>query len=178
MLLYSAGISSTSGLFSAKISKLFKTLSIQLSERHQYDFGLRAMKSFIYHLTIIRSTLKNEEESIMEALYRTFYSRLAELDKQTFLKVIADVFGGNPSLKHPEFKVQSMMEAPQTGIIVLGPTSAKTTTINLYVKCFKADKRVVEVFNPSSIELKHFLGESVMGKWEQGVVERMARGSF
>ena len=114
----------------------------------------------------------------MEALYRTFYSRLASHDKQTFLKVIADLFGGNPSLKHPEFKVQSMMEAPQTGIIVLGPTSAKTTTIQHYIRCFPGDRRVVETFNPSSIELKYFLGESVMGKWEQGVVERMAKGSF
>ena len=50
-------------------------------QRQQYDFGLRAMKFFIYNLTIIRMTIKNEEESIVEALYKTFYSRLDEDDK-------------------------------------------------------------------------------------------------
>ena len=79
-MLYSSGIGSSS-VYSNKISKLFKNLSIQLMQRQQYDFGLRAMKFFIYNLTTIRKTIKNEEESIVEALYKTFYSRLDEEDK-------------------------------------------------------------------------------------------------
>lgn len=59
-MLYSSGISS-SAQYSTKISKLFKNLSIQLMQRQQYDFGLRAMKFFIYNLTIMRKSIKNEE---------------------------------------------------------------------------------------------------------------------
>jgi hypothetical protein len=51
-----------------------------------------------------------------------------------------------------------MREAPQTGIIVLGPTSSKTTTIKQYISLFDFNKMIVEVFNPNSIDLKHFLG--------------------
>lgn len=60
VMLYSSGISS-SAQYSTKISKLFKNLSIQLMQRQQYDFGLRAMKFFIYNLTIMRKSIKNEE---------------------------------------------------------------------------------------------------------------------
>jgi hypothetical protein len=48
---------------------------------------------------------------------------------------------------------------------VLGPTSSKTTLINEYVSLFERAKREVEVFNPNSLELKYFLGESIMGRW-------------
>jgi dynein heavy chain, axonemal len=75
VMLYSQGISSSSQ-YSTKISKLFKNLSVQLMQRPQYDFGLRAMKFFIYNLSSIRKSVKNEEESIVDALYKTFYSRL------------------------------------------------------------------------------------------------------
>lgn len=63
-MLYSLGISSSS-IYAHKISVMFKNLSIQLSLRSQYDFGLRAMKFFIFNLSLIRKTLKNEEESII-----------------------------------------------------------------------------------------------------------------
>ena len=36
----------------------------------------------------------------------------------------------------------------------------------------------MEIFNPNSIELKYFLGENTLGRWEQGIVERIARASF
>ena len=36
-----------------------------------------------------------------------------------------------------------MKEAPQTGIIVLGPTSSKTTIISEYIKLYEASKLVV-----------------------------------
>ena len=58
VMLYSSGIGSSS-VYSTKISKLFKNLSIQLMQRQQYDFGLRAMKFFIYNLINIRHTIKN-----------------------------------------------------------------------------------------------------------------------
>jgi hypothetical protein len=58
-MLYSLGIGSSS-IYSHKISKMFKNLSIQLSLRSQYDFGLRAMKFFIFNLSVIRKSLKNE----------------------------------------------------------------------------------------------------------------------
>ena len=36
-----------------------------------------------------------------------------------------------------------MKEAPQTGIIVLGPTSCKTTTINDFIELFDPKKVTV-----------------------------------
>lgn len=74
-MLYSLGITSSSK-YSHQISLLFKSLSIQLSLRSQYDFGLRAMKTFILNLSMIKTSVKNDEEAIVEALYKTFYSRL------------------------------------------------------------------------------------------------------
>lgn len=74
-MLYSLGIASSSK-YSHQISVLFKSLSIQLSLRSQYDFGLRAMKTFILNLSMIKASVKNDEEGILEALYKTFYSRL------------------------------------------------------------------------------------------------------
>ena len=106
-MLYSSGIGSSSQ-YSSKISKLFKNLSVQLTQRQQYDFGLRAMKFFIYNLTKIRSSVKNEEESIVEALYKTFYSRLDEDDKGVFLKVLSDSLGKKKSPKAKSFKVEIM----------------------------------------------------------------------
>lgn len=163
-MLYSLGIASSSK-YSEKISKLFKNLSIQLSERSQYDFGLRAMKFFIYNLSIIRKSTKNEEESIIEGLYKTFYSRLDVEDKETFLKVLSDILGKKIEPKESNYKVNIMKEAPQTGIIVLGPTSTKTTIIKEYTSSFEQRSLNVEIFNPNSIELKYFLGENIKGRW-------------
>jgi hypothetical protein len=58
VMLYSLGITSSSS-YAHKISMMFKNLSIQLSLRSQYDFGLRAMKFFIFNLGIIRRNSKN-----------------------------------------------------------------------------------------------------------------------
>jgi hypothetical protein len=49
------------------------------------------------------------------------------------------------------YKVAMMREAPQTGIIVLGPTSSKTTLINEYVSLFERAHRNVQLFNPNSL---------------------------
>ncbi len=51
------------------------------------------MKFFIFNLGIIRRNSKNEEESIIEALCQTFYSRLEADDKESFSKIINDMFG-------------------------------------------------------------------------------------
>lgn len=59
VMLYSSGIAA-SGKYSELISKMFKNLSIQLSQRPQYDFGMRAMKFFIYNLNHVRKSVKNE----------------------------------------------------------------------------------------------------------------------
>lgn len=75
------------------------------------------------------------------------------------------MFGKRIEEKQTNYKVAMMKEAPQTGIIVLGPTSFKTTLINEYIGLFPAQDRVVEVFNPNSLELKYFLGESILGRW-------------
>ena len=48
------------------------------------------------------------------------------------------------------YKVAMMREAPQTGIIVLGPTSSKTTLINEYVSLFESHRNV-QLFNPNSL---------------------------
>jgi dynein heavy chain 1, cytosolic len=58
VMLYSLGISSSS-IYAHKISMMFKNLSIQLSLRSQYDFGLRAMKFFIFNLSLVRKKMKN-----------------------------------------------------------------------------------------------------------------------
>jgi hypothetical protein len=50
VLLYSLGVASASQ-YATKISKMFKNLSIQLSDHRQYDFGLRAMKFFVHNLS-------------------------------------------------------------------------------------------------------------------------------
>lgn len=63
-MLYGLGIV-TSSAYAHKISALFKNLSIQLSLRSQYDFGLRAMKFFTFNLAIVRKTVRNEEESVI-----------------------------------------------------------------------------------------------------------------
>jgi hypothetical protein len=99
-------------------------------------------------------------------------------DKSTFLKVLSDILGKQISAKESNYKIKIMKEAPQTGIIVLGPTSTKTTIIKQYTSSFDQSALHVMIFNPNSIELKYFLGESIMGRWEQGVVEKMARASF
>lgn len=87
------------------------------------------------------------------------------------------MFGKRVEQKAMAYKVAMMREAPQTGIIVLGPTSCKSSLIADYLSLFPPNRKV-EAFNPNSLEMKYFLGEAVMGRWEQGVVERMARGSF
>lgn len=98
------------------------------------------MKFFIYNLSTIRKTIKNEEDSIIEGLYKTFYSRLDQEDREVFLKVIADTFSKKREQKESNYKVAMMKEAPQTGIIVLGPTSTKTTIIQQYISLFDAEK--------------------------------------
>lgn len=79
--------------------------------------------------------------------------------------MISDTFGKKKEQKNSNYKVTMMKEAPQTGIIVLGPTSTKTTIIHQYISLFEPEKVHTEVFNPNSIELKYFLGESLLGKW-------------
>lgn len=95
-----------------------------------------------------------------------------------FLKVLDDNLGKKKVQKENSFKVEIMKEAPQTGIIVMGPTSTKTTIIKQYIETFDPKTTNVEVFNPNSLDLKYFLGESQLGRWEQGVVEKCARASF
>jgi hypothetical protein len=92
--------------------------------------------------------------------------------------VLEDTLGKKKETKEASYKVSIMKEAPQTGIIVMGPTSCKTTTIKDYIQLFDPNKLVVEIFNPNSIELKYFLGENILGRWEQGIVEKLARASF
>ena len=91
-MLYGLGIASSS-IYAHKISAMFKNLSIQLSLRAQYDFGLRAMKFFTFNLAIVRRTVRIEEESIIEALCKTFYSRLEAEDRESFLRIVEDMFG-------------------------------------------------------------------------------------
>jgi hypothetical protein len=86
------------------------------------------------------------------------------------MRIVQDMFGHKVEQKEVNYKVAMMKEAPQTGIIVLGPTSSKTTLINEFISLFNPTKRNVEVFNPNSLELKYFLGENIMGRWEQGIV--------
>ena len=94
------------------------------------------------------------------------------------MKILNDTLGKKKSPQEDSYKVNMMVEAPQTGIIVLGPTSSKTTIISAFINKYEQSKLVVETFNPNSVELKYFLGENIMGRWEQGVVEKMARASF
>lgn len=62
-----------------------------------------------------------------------------------------DLFGRRAEEKATSYKVAMMREAPQTGIIVLGPTSSKTTLINHYIALFKSSTTTVEIFNPNSL---------------------------
>lgn len=87
---------------------MFKNLSVQLSQRPQYDFGMRAMKFFIYNLNQVRKTVKNEEESIIDALEKTFYSRLDPNDKQPFIKVLSDTLGKRDVEKSSNYSVTMM----------------------------------------------------------------------
>jgi hypothetical protein len=98
-------------------------------------------------------------------LHQTFYSRLDEEDREVFVKVIHDTFGVKKNPHSTNFKVNIMKEAPQTGIIVLGPTSTKTTIIKEYLSLFDPQTLSTEIFNPNSVELKYFLGESLLGRW-------------
>ena len=59
-MLYDMGISSSS-ICVHKIILMFENLSIQLSPRAQYDFGLRAMKFITFNLDIVRRTVRIEE---------------------------------------------------------------------------------------------------------------------
>lgn len=77
-----------------------------------------------------------------------------------------------------DFKVKYIREAPQTGIIVLGETSTKTTLIKDYCLSFKEQKTEVTIFNTNSVEIQHFIGETVLGRWEPGLAEKVARKSF
>jgi len=43
--------------------------------------------------------------------------------------VLSDILGKKVEPKSSNYKINIMKEAPQTGIIVLGPTSTKTTII-------------------------------------------------
>ena len=49
-----------------------------------------------------------------------------------------------------------MLKPPQTGIIVFGKTSSKSTLIDKY--CFSFKDRYVRKFNPASISLNYFMG--------------------
>jgi hypothetical protein len=47
-------------IHSSKISKLFKNLSLQLGSHSQYDFGMRAIKTFVHKLAKYKSINKKE----------------------------------------------------------------------------------------------------------------------
>ena len=46
--------------YSIKIAKLFKNLALQLGDYSQYDFGMRAMKTFIKKLSESKDKTKKE----------------------------------------------------------------------------------------------------------------------
>ena len=66
-----------------------------------------------------------------------------------------------------------MKNSPQTGLIVFGPTSSKSTIIKRYCESFKNAN--VKKFNPASVNLKYFMGETIYGRWQYGIVEKVAR---
>jgi hypothetical protein len=50
-----------------------------------------------------------------------------------------------------------MLDSPQSGIIVLGPTSTKTTLIDMYIQSLHPDVNV-EKYSPNSMDMKFFMG--------------------
>jgi hypothetical protein len=58
----------------------------------------------------------------------------------------------------------------------MGETSSKSTTIKQYCSTFITP--YVFIFNPNSLDINHFLGESQLGRWEPGIVEKIARESY
>jgi len=56
-----------------------------------------------------------------------------------------------------------MKESNQTGLIVFGPVSTKSTLIREFCQTYENPN--VKLFNPVSVDLKYFLGEFVHGKW-------------
>ena len=69
-----------------------------------------------------------------------------------------------------------MRNSPQTGLIIFGPTSSKSTLIKKY--CQSYDKPIIKNFNPSSVDMKYFMGETIFGRWQYGIVEKSARESI
>jgi hypothetical protein len=49
-----------------------------------------------------------------------------------------------------------MTNSPQTGLIIFGPTSTKSALIEEY--CHQFPDASIRKFNPSSVELKYFMG--------------------
>lgn len=148
-----------------KIGGTFATLAIQLGKDEQYDFGLRAMKMLINKIGKRKIEGQNDYQIVGKAFYDVFMNRLKENQKIIFSKAIYDNFKyeGLVVLDN-QMRVKSMRESNQTGLIVFGPVSTKSTIIREYCQSFP--NRNVKLFNPVSVDLRYFLGEFVHGKWQ------------
>ncbi len=89
------------------------------------------MKFLINNLSKRREESKNENEIIAKSFYDVFYFRLTPSDKPIFQKIINDIFAHIPSGIKSDLiaRVTAMKESHQTGIIVCGPVSTKSTLI-------------------------------------------------
>ena len=92
-----------------------------------------------------------------------------------FHKILQDAFEVEETQNLENDIISSMKSSPQTGLIIFGPTSSKSTLIKKY--CQSYEKPIVRNFNPSSVDLKYFMGETVFGRWQYGIVEKSARQS-
>jgi dynein heavy chain len=134
-----------------KIANVFDHLSIQLSRSVQYDFGLRAMKVMVGAIGKVKGQFSNEMEVVARALYEGFWFKLAEADRLAFEKIVDDTFHYKPAKSASPMAetLTSMLDCPQTGIIVFGPISTKSTLIRSY--CSSFSDAVVEIFNPNAV---------------------------
>lgn len=140
-----------------KIGSTFATLSIQLGSDSKFDFGLRAMKFLISRIGQ-RKTKENDDETIVgQSFYDVFLNRLNDKDKPVFEKTIFDNFKYKPStVLNNRSRISQMRETKQTGIIVFGPVSIKSTLIKEFCKSY--ENSYIKLFNPISTDLKYFLG--------------------
>lgn len=159
------------GVLARTIGKVFKNLSIQLSHHPQYDFGLRAMKFLLANLSKRQQMTKDTNSIIKLAFEDVYLSRVRPEDRSIFIKTVADTIKSEaqspPDLSLKE-RIELIEAAPQTGIIIFGPPSTKSTLIQRY--CEKKKQKSVHIFNPSSVALKYFLGQTIHGRWEQGII--------
>ena len=90
------------------------------------------MKFLTNNVSKRREESKNENERITKSFYDVFYFRLTPSEKSIFQKIINDIFAHIPSgiKSDPSARVTTMKESPQTGIIVCGQVSTKSTLIH------------------------------------------------